>query len=469
MTRTRLLRTRPALLLIALTATALGASPDPRGWTAGGVMAQGAQKVIDGAAEHPTIVVPKALAAAVTGPTLVFYFSPTCGHCRTVAREVDALHDRLVAAKTGRVLGVASGSSTEADLAEFVATYAVGFEILLDTDREMGASLAVRSTPSALWVLPTRGRELEVTELWYPYRPGLDAFVEARASGDVWSVFKPGEYLGNNWCGSCHGLEQAAWALTHHSVAWRTLVEAGKTADPACTDCHVTGAGQPTGWRPDDGDSILTDVGCESCHSPGGPHDGTRVDARTTCKTCHDSKHSIAFSVDKGLPLIDHYAPLGMTDDEAKERRMALYNGTAPRELLAFPDGANVGSAACVDCHASEHAWWSDNGHASAMASLRSEGGDDPACVACHATAKRSGLPPQSVAGFRVLEGVGCESCHGPGEAHVAAGGGTDNIEGLGEDCPVCVIEAVCTSCHTTKWSPDWSLETRLEAIRHGG
>jgi hypothetical protein len=102
------------------------------------------------------------------------------------------------------------------------------------------------------------------------------------------------------------------------------------------------------------------------------------------------------------------------------------------------------------------------------MASLRSEGADDPACVRCHATAKQSGLPPTTLGGFRTLDGVGCESCHGPGETHVAAGGGTDNIEGLGDDCPVCVIEAVCTSCHTRKWSPDWELDARLRAISHG-
>ena len=63
-------------------------------------------------------------------------------------------------------------------------------------------------------------------------------------------------------------------------------------------------------------------------------------------------------------------------------------------------------------------------------------------------------------------EGVGCEACHGPGEAHVEAGGGTDNIEKLGDDCPVCVIEAVCTRCHTQKWDPDWDLERDLARIK---
>jgi len=49
----------------------------------------------------------------------------------------------------------------------------------------------------------------------------------------------------------------------------------------------------------------------------------------------------------------------------------------------------------------------------------------------------------------------------------VAAGGGKDNIQGLGESCPVCVLEALCTSCHTQEWDKDWDLDTHLKAIDH--
>jgi hypothetical protein len=67
-----------------------------------------------------------------------------------------------------------------------------------------------------------------------------------------------------------------------------------------------------------------------------------------------------------------------------------------------------------------------------------------------------------------VAESVGCEACHGPGGAHIAAKGGTDNIEKLGDDCPVCVIEAVCTSCHTSEFDKDWDLDTHLPKVGHG-
>jgi hypothetical protein len=91
----------------------------------------------------------------------------------------------------------------------------------------------------------------------------------------------------------------------------------------------------------------------------------------------------------------------------------------------------------------------------------------DPTCVRCHATAKS--IPaPSELAGFRLDDGVGCESCHGPGKRHVDAGGAPGTIEGLGDDCPVCVIEAVCTSCHTKAWDPDWDLKTDLPRAGHG-
>jgi hypothetical protein len=110
------------------------------------------------------------------------------------------------------------------------------------------------------------------------------------------------------------------------------------------------------------------------------------------------------------------------------------------------------------------------------MESLRSQEHEgrpacgEVACVRCHASPKAHGGPaPSTLEAFAVTEGVGCESCHGPGGAHVAAGGGKGNIEGLGEDCPVCVLEALCTSCHTGQWDPQWNLETRLKQVHHGG
>jgi hypothetical protein len=85
-------------------------------------------------------------------------------------------------------------------------------------------------------------------------------------------------------------------------------------------------------------------------------------------------------------------------------------------------------------------------------------------CVSCHATEKTK--PATKVSDFH-KGGVGCEACHGPGEQHVAAQGGKENIVGLGDSCPVCVVEAICTRCHTPEHDPDWNLEEALKKVGH--
>jgi hypothetical protein len=289
-----------------------------------------------------------------------------------------------------------------------------------------------------------------------------------RLADDPWSVFRPDRYVGNRTCGACHVQELDSWLLTHHSVAWFTLEKQEATTDAKCTGCHVTGHGKPGGWSGDP-TSYLVDVGCEQCHSASGPHDGQRVDPTEACAGCHDAEHSVAFDLARGVKLLDHFATAGMDERAAYEARLALVKGEAPRELLAFPEGAYVGSDACATCHPAEHRDWKGSPHAGAMAKLV-EGGAHEAvdCVRCHAEPKRSGPVPTELGGFRTEEGVGCESCHGPGEAHVAAGGGKGNVVGLGDSCPVCVVEAICTSCHTSAWDPTWDLKTALPKVSHG-
>jgi len=416
--------TRLALLLscVAAAATiAVAATVDPRGWTSGGTVAAGTAAAVAGPTDAPAVPFPAAFVAKIDRPTVLFYFSPTCPHCRHVAAEIEALHRRLAASRDARVLGIASPSGTAEELQEFTSTYGVTFPIVVDEDRAILTAMGARSTPSAMLV--TRGTTpgtLVVKDRWYPYLEGQDALVEGRVAGDLWSIFRPGATLGSQACAACHTQEHASWELSWHSVAWSTLVRHGKDKDHACTPCHVTGAGP----------RAKPDVGCEACHGPGGPHDGERTDPKTTCVRCHDDDHSIAFSYEKGLPLIDHFAAVGRTEEEIRTRRLELHAGEAPRPLLAFPTGKTVGSTACQRCHPAEYDKWATSPHA--------------------ATA-------------------GCEECHGRGETHVAAKGGTENIQGLGESCPVCVIEALCTSCHTPARSPDFVLEDALAAIRHGG
>lgn len=459
------------------------ASMRPQSW-AGGTPAARTGEVLS-AIEPLPIDVPEAIAAKITGPTVVFYFSPTCGHCRAAMPDVTALQGR------GGLtwLGVAAGSATQAQVAEFVATFGVTFDVVVDADRGFAAAVGARSTPSVYVFEPLAkptedsvpdaisddseatlepSGNVQLTQVFAPFPRGAGPVLLLRSHLDTPFADFDG-YQGELVCRSCHETEGLSMAITHHSVALYTLYTHDKHEDAECVGCHVTGMGEPGGYVLGDAGHPMQGVQCEACHGPSGPHDGAPTDARTTCEGCHNAEHSLAFSVEKGLPHIDHYAATGLSEAELRARLQAVADGTADKPLLAFPEGDTVGAAACKSCHKPQHKWARRDAHASAMATLEAEGkASDGACVACHATPRTvgPGAPHTEPDHFRTDEAVGCESCHGPGAAHVREPR-ADNIVGFGESCPVCVTEAVCTSCHTREWDKDWDLDTALKAISH--
>ena len=450
---------------------------DPRGWSKGVPAAAVAQAL----APHQAVPVdlPAALAADITQRTALFYFSPTCPHCTAAMPEINALARKDTGLKW---IGVASGSATEEQLMAFEATYAPAFEIVIDTDRAFASALGARSTPALYIARPLVAGEdtvglppaegmgrVGIDEAYAPYGRGAGGVLLVRA--DPTNPFRhfDGSYQGDTTCGVCHSEERLSMAITHHQSALWTLYRRERHTEAACVECHVTGMGAPGGFVMGDLGHPLAGVQCEACHGPGGPHDGQRQDAQDSCVRCHNKEHSIAFSVEKGLPHIDHFAANHMTEAQLHDRLAAIEEGRAEKPLLAFPDGPTVGAAACKSCHKKQHKWAQRDPHSSAMDRLNSA--EDAArveCVRCHATPKAVGLGAQQreVHDFRVDEGVGCESCHGPGAAHAAAPT-ADNIVGLGESCPECVIEAICTRCHDSTWDPKWQINARLAAIPH--
>jgi hypothetical protein len=96
----------------------------------------------------------------------------------------------------------------------------------------------------------------------------------------------------------------AFWRTTVHAGAWKTIVDGGKTGIADCVSCHVTGFGEVGG------SSLghvkrLTSVQCETCHGPGSLHvkaegleepPAVRLGTpESTCKRCHNEKHSDTF------------------------------------------------------------------------------------------------------------------------------------------------------------------------------
>ena len=156
------------------------------------------------------------------------------------------------------------------------------------------------------------------------------------------------------------------------------------------------------------------------------------------------------------LALLDGYqALLRREQTMAKGPRNVLGNG------LRY-----VGSQPCAECHKEHFGRWLGHRHAAAYQTLRRrKRHHDPECVDCHVV----GLSYAS--GFRdaqrtpSLVGVGCESCHGPGNLHceqtkceararasaarsprslrLGAGGNAHSPRAYGK-----TDESTCTDCH---------------------
>jgi thiol-disulfide isomerase/thioredoxin len=471
------------LVFVAFVAVAATPAVDARGWTVGPNVqkASGFAQVLRGGGPfaaanlHAPLIGTDGSAVdlneIITRPTLLFYFSPGCHHCRAVGPELAELHSQQGEAMD--FLAIASGGSSSPDIEAFMAEFKLPFPAYKDFARKVARGIEATSTPTVLIVEPTEGGGFRTLFEFRPFGRGSALILQlqqAAARGeDPFSVFEPHRFYGAKVCGSCHIQEVASWTLTHHSVAYWTLYSRKQAEDLACVGCHVTGMGQQGGFTPGDHESVLTDVTCEACHGAGGPHSGNRQSRdqlRAVCIGCHDAKHSIGFDLDRALPHIDHYRAASLSPEDFRATREAILDGSAPRPLLAFPEGDNLGSEACLACHKAVGRTWKKSAHAKARNSLKKKGSaSDDGCLSCHAVAKPGN---ESEAPSFHSGGVGCESCHGPGEQHVAAGGGKENIVGLGETCPECVIETICTRCHTPEHDPDWDLKVALPKVGHG-
>jgi len=95
------------------------------------------------------------------------------------------------------------------------------------------------------------------------------------------------------------------------------------------------------------------------------------------------------------------------------------------------------------------------------LATLEAEMQDrDPECISCHV------VGVDKIEGFRDrkstsdLADVGCESCHGPGQAH--------SLAPMQNAMPK-IDEKSCNSCHVPAHSPGFDYSTYWPPIAHGG
>ncbi|MFN0008678.1 MAG: multiheme c-type cytochrome [Planctomycetota bacterium] len=154
-----------------------------------------------------------------------------------------------------------------------------------------------------------------------------------------------------------------------------------------------------------------------------------------------------------------------------------------------------IGAEKCKNCHQNEasgdqYGHWMKSGHAKAFETLASpeakeiakaKGIEDPQksdqCLKCHQTA--FGVAAEEIKkGFDAKKGVQCESCHGPGEAHLKArfaaaakGGGDASVRQTVEagEIQSNVEAATCLGCHNEE-SPTFKpfcIHERAARITH--
>ena len=182
-----------------------------------------------------------------------------------------------------------------------------------------------------------------------------------------------------------------------------------------------------------------------------------------------------------------------------QELETLTLSGLGVKEIAHESGRTFVGSATCVECHTEANDVWSTTPHAHATETLMNlvpPRHYDPECLSCHVT----GWDPQGyfpfTAGYTDMKNTpqlrtnGCENCHGPGSAHVAAEIGdidaTDDemaelraqlrlslIEGEAEgalpDGVVGAVSAKCRECHDLDNSPDFDFKTYWPEVEHYG
>ncbi|HEY2732059.1 MAG TPA: cytochrome c family protein, partial [Polyangia bacterium] len=119
-----------------------------------------------------------------------------------------------------------------------------------------------------------------------------------------------------------------------------------------------------------------------------------------------------------------------------------------------------VGMDKCASCHKQAVALWRTTVHAHAWKTLVDGGKQaDYKCVGCHVTGYGE-IGGSSLGYTRRLENVQCETCHGPGSAHVA-GKGLEEPPAIRRDTPA----SVCTGCHNEHHSDTFQYAAYLRDV----
>ena len=134
--------------------------------------------------------------------------------------------------------------------------------------------------------------------------------------------------------------------------------------------------------------------------------------------------------------------------------------GTQPAFDAEFVGYSNPATkqTTCGNCHIDRQHDWQQTKHANAWTDLQASGHAIASCNGCHTTNGTSNLAADTAGYFSVsaaskkyYEDVQCESCHGPGAAHISSPDETQPLATIAADTGV---SNGCATCHTGAHEP---------------
>lgn len=133
--------------------------------------------------------------------------------------------------------------------------------------------------------------------------------------------------------------------------------------------------------------------------------------------------------------------------------------GLSPSTTGNLSGAKYVGSATCRSCHAETHNDWQSTKHSQAFVDLKASGQqNNKNCLGCHTVGYNKTTGYVSEAATPNLEGVQCESCHGPGSLH--RGNKAMIVRSTAAE--------VCTGCHQGTHNPfmeEWAPSKHAAAL----
>lgn len=252
---------------------------------------------------------------------LLFFFSPTCPHCRN---EVNYLRDDLYKKYKSQglvVLGVVASKVNEKNkkiLESFKMTWPVIEDVGLKIRKQFSNH---RSVPEN-FIIDRMGKVVFHAPGYAKRFNSLYELKVRKLLGLKTEVsLSNNHFNGAQYCGVCHEEEYMAWSLTRHAKAWETLSLKSEMGNESCVGCHTTGFNHDKGYKPmvnkKTGKTFvrvpynMTQVQCEVCHGLGGPHITkespiAKQTIEKTCTACHTKKWTPDFNLEKMLPHVNH-------------------------------------------------------------------------------------------------------------------------------------------------------------------